>query len=61
MRFVRGQLFVRLNLSVSDDLLTRLNDEFSDLLESGRIDRATASLGVRRTRHAGTAAADSDF
>ena len=42
MRFVRGQLFVRLNLSVSDDLLTRLNDEFSDLLESGRIDRATA-------------------
>lgn len=42
MRFVRGQLILRLNLPVSDDLLTRLNDEFSDLLESGRIERATA-------------------
>lgn len=42
MRFVRGQLILRLNLPVSDDLLTRLNDEFSDLLESGRIERAAA-------------------
>ena len=42
MRFVRGKLILRLNLPVSDDLLTRLNDEFTDLLESGRIERATA-------------------
>lgn len=42
MRFLRGQLILRLNLPVSDDLLTRLNDEFSDLLESGRIERAAA-------------------
>ena len=42
MRFVRGQLILRLNLPVSDDLLTQLNDEFTDLLESGRIERATA-------------------
>ena len=42
MRFVRGRLVLRLNLPVSDDLLTRLNDEFSNLLESGRIERATA-------------------
>jgi uncharacterized protein (TIGR00730 family) len=42
MRFVRSQLIVRLNLPVSDDLLTRLNDEFADLLESGRIERTTA-------------------
>ena len=42
MRFVRGQLILRLNLPVSDDLLMRLNDEFTDLLESGRIERATA-------------------
>lgn len=42
MRFVRGQLVLRLNLPVSDDLLTRLNDEFSGLLEAGRIERATA-------------------
>jgi hypothetical protein len=39
MRFVHGRLVLRLNLPVSDDLLTRLNDEFSDLLESGRIER----------------------
>ena len=42
MRFVRGQLILRMNLPVSDDLLTRLNDEFADLLDSGRIERATA-------------------
>ena len=42
MRFVRGQLILRLNLPVSDDLLTQLNDEFTDLLESGHIERATA-------------------
>lgn len=42
MRFVRGQLILRLNLPISDDLLTQLNDEFTDLLESGRIERATA-------------------
>ena len=42
MRFVRGHLVLRLNLPVSGDLLVRLNDEFSDLLESGRIERATA-------------------
>ncbi|MFM9962810.1 MAG: TIGR00730 family Rossman fold protein [Planctomycetaceae bacterium] len=42
MRFVRGQLVLRLNLPISDALLTRLNDEFTDLLEVGRITRATA-------------------
>jgi uncharacterized protein (TIGR00730 family) len=42
MRFVRGRLVLRLNLPVSDDLLTRLNDEFSDLLDSGRIERVEA-------------------
>ena len=42
MRFVRGQLILRLNLPVSDNLLTQLNDEFTDLLEIGRIERATA-------------------
>ncbi len=42
MRFVRSQLILRLNLPVSDDLLTQLNDEFTDLLESGRIERTTA-------------------
>ena len=42
MRFVRGKLVLRLNQEVSDELLARLNTEFTDLLESGRIDRATA-------------------
>ncbi|MCX7419041.1 MAG: LOG family protein [Planctomycetia bacterium] len=42
MRFIRNKLVIRLNREISDDLLTRLNDDFSNLLESGRIERATA-------------------
>lgn len=42
MRFVRGKLVLRLNQEISDELLARLNTEFTDLLESGRIERATA-------------------
>ena len=42
MRFIRGKLVLRLNREISDDLLTRLNDEFNDILESDRIERTTA-------------------
>ena len=42
MRFVRGKLVLRLNQEISDELLARLNTEFTNLLESGRIERATA-------------------
>lgn len=40
MRFVRDHLVLRLHCRPSDELLERLNDEFSDLLESGRIERS---------------------
>lgn len=42
MRFVRGKLVLRLNQEISDALLDRLNSDFSDLLESGQIERAEA-------------------
>ncbi len=47
MRFVRGKLVLRLQRDISDDLLARLNAEFADLLESGRIER-TAPLRVEQ-------------
>jgi len=39
MRFVRNQLVLRLHREPDDDLVERLNDEFSDLLERGRIEK----------------------
>ena len=39
MRYVRGQLVLRLHAEPDTDFLTRLNDEFGDLLESGRIEK----------------------
>lgn len=38
-RYVRGQLVLRLHREPSDDFVERLNDEFSDILESGRINK----------------------
>ncbi len=37
MRFVRDQLVLRLHREPSDQLIERLNDEFQDVVESGRI------------------------
>lgn len=42
MRYVRGRLILRLHAEPSDRFLERLNDEFSDILESGRIEKTTA-------------------
>ncbi len=39
MRFVRGHLVLRLSQEISDSLLARLNADFTDLLESGKIER----------------------
>jgi len=41
MRYVRDQLIVRLNREPPDALVERLNAEFADILESGRINKAT--------------------
>jgi uncharacterized protein (TIGR00730 family) len=40
MRYVRNRLVLRLHREPSDELLERLNTEFADILESGRIERA---------------------
>lgn len=40
MRFVRDQLVLRLHVEPPDDFVERLNDEFPDVCESGRIEKA---------------------
>ena len=40
MRYVRGKLVLRLHREPSDAFVERLNDEFADILESGRINKA---------------------
>jgi hypothetical protein len=40
MRFVRDRLVLRLHREPSDELIERLNDEFQDVVESGRIEKA---------------------
>lgn len=42
MRFVRRKLVLRLNHEPTDELLERLNTEFADIVESGRIARSGA-------------------
>jgi uncharacterized protein (TIGR00730 family) len=39
MRYVRGQLVLRLHKEPSDEFVAQLNDEFQDLLEAGRIQK----------------------
>ena len=39
MRYVRGKLVLRLHREPDDEFVVRLNDEFSELLESGRIEK----------------------
>jgi uncharacterized protein (TIGR00730 family) len=42
MRYVRGDLVLRLQRPLSDALLGRLNNEFADLLEAGKIEQTAA-------------------
>ena len=41
MRYVRGKLVLRLHVEPSDRFVERLNDEFSQIVESGKIDRVS--------------------
>lgn len=41
MRFVRDRLVIRLHNEPDDALVEQLNDEFADVVESGRIEKAT--------------------
>ncbi len=40
MRFVRDRLVIRLHVEPPDELVERLNDEFADVVESGRIEKS---------------------
>lgn len=40
MRFIRDRLVLRLHSEPNDELVERLNDEFGDLVESGRIEKS---------------------
>jgi hypothetical protein len=42
MRYVRDKLVLRLNCEPTSGLLERLNDEFQDIVQAGRIERAPA-------------------
>ena len=44
-RYVRGQLVMRLNHLPKPEFITRLNDEFSDILISGKIRLGEVALG----------------
>ena len=44
MRYIRDRLILRLRNPVSDELLAKLNAEFSDILTSGTIERAEIHL-----------------
>jgi uncharacterized protein (TIGR00730 family) len=39
MRYVREKLYLRLHVAPGDELMQRLNDEFKDIVVSGRIER----------------------
>jgi uncharacterized protein (TIGR00730 family) len=40
MRYVRRRLVLRLHVEPPDEFVARLNDEFSDIIESGKIEKA---------------------
>lgn len=42
MRYIREKLVLRLHSPIGDELLDKLNAEFSDILDSGRIERVDA-------------------
>ena len=43
MRYVDGQLVLRLVSDISDAQLARLNQDFTDIVASGRIERGAAT------------------
>ena len=51
MRYVRGKLVLRLHHAADDRLIQRLNDEFSDIVESGRIEMTQMNRLEADDRH----------
>ena len=51
MRYVRDRLVIRLTVEPSDDYVEKLNDEFSGLLASGRIEKSVAHKFEHNEHH----------
>jgi hypothetical protein len=51
MRYVRGKLVLRLHFTPDDEFIDRLNDEFSDIVESGRIEMTQMNRLEADDRH----------
>ena len=51
MRYVRGKLVLRLHFAPDDAFIERLNDEFSDIVESGRIEMTQMNRLEADDRH----------
>lgn len=51
MRYVHQKLVIRLHKEVPDDLLAELNEQFADILESGKIERVEADPSEFNDEH----------
>lgn len=51
MRYIRDRLVLRIRVEPTDDYVDQLNDEFSDLLAGGRIEKTAAHIFEQDERH----------
>lgn len=51
MRYIRDRLILRLRVEPTDEYVEELNDEFSDLLSEGKIEKSAAHLFEHDERH----------
>ena len=51
MRYIRDRLVLRIRVEPTDDYVEQLNDEFSDLLAGGRIEKTAAHIFEQDERH----------
>lgn len=51
MRYIRDRLVLRIRVEPTDEYVDQLNDEFSDLLAGGRIEKASTHVFEQDERH----------
>ena len=51
MRYIRDRLVLRIRVEPTDEYVEQLNDEFSDLLSEGKIEKSAAHLFEQDERH----------
>lgn len=51
MRYIRDRLILRIRVEPTDEYVEELNDEFSDLLSEGKIEKSAAHLFEHDERH----------